>query len=89
MPTYEDISFGNNPVCPDDRIRVKTCKDPDRVCLEGGCMYCHQGTFKLVESLRAYAYRKDNENPFEGWVSAFRHGWRYGWPSYPMKREVQ
>lgn len=91
MTTYEDIPFTKNPGSPPDRFKVKTCTNPDQVCLQGGCGYCRYGTFKMVKTLRAYAARLDDLEPNPngktgGWLKSFNYGWGYGWPNYPMKR---
>lgn len=62
-----------------DRSRVKLCKNPDQVCLQGGCGYCRDtGTFKTVGWLRAYAKRK-------GWLEDFNFGYSRQWPNQPKE----
>lgn len=79
-----------NPSLPDRRAKVRTCIRPDRICLQGGCLYCPSGTWKMVKTLEAYATRKETERVIDGetgssWTEAFDYGWRNGWPNYPMK----
>lgn len=81
MPKIEYVPFGHNPSSPPDDYRVKTCKQPDKVCLQGGCGYCRYGTFKMVKSLRRWATSN-------GLLDDFNYGHGYGWPNYPMKRPV-
>lgn len=95
MPKIEYIPFGQNPGSPPDDYRVKTCKNPDRVCLQGGCGYCRYGTFKMVKTLQRYALRRETEDAIDGvkksgkgWLDSFNYGWGYGWPNYPMKKPV-
>lgn len=57
---------------------VRLCTNPDQVCLQGGCGYCHYGTFKTVGWLRQYAIR-------HGWLSDFNYGYESGWPNQDKK----
>lgn len=77
----EVIPFGKNPGRPSPDHKVRTCRNPDAVCLQSGCMYCHLGPWKTVKSLEAYAIRN-------GLHADFEYGWRYGWPNYPMRKPV-
>lgn len=57
---------------------VKMCVDPDKVCLQGGCLYCNGGTYKTVSWLENYSVRKKLEKDFN-------YGARTGWPNLLKK----
>lgn len=38
--------------------------NPDEVCLEGGCMYCNDNPFKLVDDIEVYAEARDLMDSF-------------------------
>lgn len=67
-----------NPTRPEPRAKVRMCTRPGAVCLQGGCLYCPDGTWRMVKSLEAWAIKN-------GTYADFEYGWRNGWPNYPMK----
>lgn len=59
---------------------VKMCKNPDRICLQGGCLFCDAGKFQSVKSLKKYAIKNDMLDDFE-------YGLRQGWPNLTIFRD--
>lgn len=45
--------------------------NPDKICLQGGCIYCDDHPFKGEVAIRSYAYSK-------GWQADFQYGWENG-----------
>jgi len=48
---------------------------PDKVCLEGGCIYCNDYPFRAVSAIQQYA---ESTNGLE---KAFEWGQQNGWPN--------
>lgn len=61
------------------KIKRKICwPDPDGVCMEGGCTYCNDGRFILIETIKKIARRK-------GMIEEFNYGGKDNWPNVLKK----
>lgn len=70
----------------DRRSSRKICwPNPDRICFEGGCLYCKDSRWIKVDTMLRYISKKDRQEGGKLWDRAYRYGEhspRVEWQTY-------